>query len=152
MPMVRYQLAGRAKYFRPVTIFACYRAVTSRPVPMRLLRSAAALEVIHNVSLIIDDILDRSRYRRQKLSLHCRFGLLPALMTAGYLTSAASGLVAEDAHSVSNLARLMQRLGVAECAQWRRRPRRGGVEGWPAAAAAGIGRACVSRAHLRARE
>ena len=71
MPMVRYQISGRAKYFRPVTIFACYRAITRRPVPVRLLRSAAALEITHNVSLIIDDILDRSRFRRQKLSLHC---------------------------------------------------------------------------------
>ncbi len=134
LPMVRYQLAGRAKYFRPVTIFACHQAVTRRPVPARLLRSAAALEITHNVSLIIDDILDRSRYRRQKLSLHCRFGLLPALMTAGYLTSAASGLVAADAHSVSNLAELMKRLGVAECAQWRLRRRPMGVEDWRALA------------------
>lgn len=133
-PMVRYQISGRAKYFRPVTIFACYRANTRRPVPVRLLRSAAALEITHNVSLIIDDILDRSRYRRQKLSLHCRFGLLPALMTAGYLTSAASGLVAADAHSVSKLAALMQRLGVAECAQWRLRRRPMGVEDWRALA------------------
>jgi len=134
LPMVRYQLEGRAKYFRPVTLFACYRAVTQRAVPVKVLRSAAAIEITHNVSLIIDDILDRSRYRRQKLSLHCRFGLLPALMTAGYLTSAASGLVAEDAHSVSRLAELMQRLGVAECAQWRLRRRPMGVEDWRALA------------------
>src|SRR2546428_6574090 len=134
LPMVRYQLEGRAKYFRPVTLFACYRAVTPRAVPVKVLRSAAAIEITHNVSLIIDDILDRSRYRRQKLSLHCRFGLLPALMTAGYLTSAASGLVAEDAHSVSRLAELMQRLGVAECAQWRLRRRPMGVEDWRALA------------------
>src|SRR5260370_25819397 len=139
LPMVRYQLEGRAKYFRPVTLFACHRAVTQRSVPLRVMRSAAALEITHNVSLIIDDILDRSRYRRQKLSLHCRFGLLPALMTAGYLTSAASALVAEDAHSVSRLAELMQRLGVAECAQWRLRRRPLGVEGWRAPAGGGTG-------------
>src|SRR4029077_17160434 len=80
-PMVRRQLTGRAKYFRPVTVFACYRATTTRPLPTRVLRAAAAVELIHNVSLIVDDILDRSRYRRGQLSLHCRFGFLPALMT-----------------------------------------------------------------------
>ena len=26
-PMIQAQLAGRAKYFRPVAIFACYRSV-----------------------------------------------------------------------------------------------------------------------------
>jgi len=40
LPMVRYQLEGRAKYFRPVTLFACHRAVTQRSVPLKVLRSA----------------------------------------------------------------------------------------------------------------
>jgi geranylgeranyl pyrophosphate synthase len=92
--------------------------------------SAAALEVIHNVSLIIDDILDRSRFRRGKLSLHCRFGFLPALMTAGYMNCAAFKLVNPDAYSVDLLAELMQRLGVAECLQWRLRRQPLGVEDW----------------------
>lgn len=129
-PIVRHQLSGRAKYFRPVTIFACHRAVNREPAGDDLIRSAAALEITHNVALIIDDILDRSRFRRQKLSLHCRFGFLPALMTAGYMTSGASAMVADDAFSVARLAELMQRLGVAECLQWRLRRRPLGVEDW----------------------
>jgi len=129
-PIVRHQLSGRAKYFRPVTIFACHRAVNHEPAGDDLIRSAAALEITHNVALIIDDILDRSRFRRQKLSLHCRFGFLPALMTAGYMTSGASAMVADDAFSVARLAELMQRLGVAECLQWRLRRRPLGVEDW----------------------
>src|SRR5689334_19588643 len=58
--MVRRQLSGRAKYFRPVTIFACHRAMSDEMPPAHLLPSVAALELTHNVSLIIDDILDRS--------------------------------------------------------------------------------------------
>jgi geranylgeranyl diphosphate synthase, type I len=132
--MVRSQLSGRAKYFRPVTIFACHRAMTGELPPPDMLPSVAALELAHNVSLIIDDILDRSRYRRGKLSLHCRFGFLPALMTAGYITSASSKMVASDAYSVRLLAELMQRLGVAECLQWRLRRQPLGVEDWRAIA------------------
>ncbi len=128
--MVRCQLSGRAKHFRPVTIFACYRSMTKQAPPAAVLRSAAALELVHNVSLIVDDILDRSRYRRGKLSLHCRFGFLPALMTSGYITAAASKMVARDAYSVSLLAELMQRLGAAECFQWRLRRHALGVEDW----------------------
>ena len=133
-PIVHHQLSGRAKYFRPVTLFACYRAVWDAAPDKSVIRAAAALEITHNVALIIDDILDRSRYRRQKLSLHCRFGFLPALMTAGYMTSAASAIVADDAYSVARLSELMQRLGVAECMQWRLRRRPLGVEDWRAIA------------------
>ena len=137
--MVRRQLSARAKYFRPVTVFACHYATTTRPVPARVLRSAAAVELLHTVSLIVDDILDRSRYRRGELSLHCRYGFLPALMTAGYVGFAGSKLVASDAYSVRLLAELMQRLGAAECLQWRLRRQPLGVEDWRAIAGADTG-------------
>lgn len=137
--MVRRQLSARAKYFRPVTVFACHYATTTKPVPARVLRSAAAVELLHNVSLIVDDILDRSRYRRGELSLHCRYGFLPALMTAGYVGFAGSKLVASDAFSVRLLAELMQRLGAAECLQWRLRRQPLGVEDWRAIAGADTG-------------
>ena len=129
-PMVRRQLSGRAKHFRPVTVFACYHATTTRPLTGRVLRAAAAVELIHNVALIVDDILDRSRYRRGELSLHCRYGFLPALMTAGYIGFAGPQLVASDPYSVRLLAELMQRLGAAECFQWRLRRQPLGVEDW----------------------
>jgi geranylgeranyl diphosphate synthase type I len=129
-PMVRRQLSGRAKYFRPVTVFACYHATTTRPLTARVLRAAAAVELIHNVALIVDDILDRSRYRRGQLSLHCRYGFLPALMTAGYIGFAGPHLVAADQYSVRLIAELMQRLGAAECFQWRVRRQPLGVEDW----------------------
>jgi geranylgeranyl pyrophosphate synthase len=104
--------------------------MTEEPPPTELLPAVAALELTHNVSLIIDDILDRSRYRRGSLSLHCRYGFLPALMVAGYITSAGHKMVASDAYSVRLLAELMQRLGVAECLQWRLRRQPLGVEDW----------------------
>ncbi|HTT18651.1 MAG TPA: polyprenyl synthetase family protein [Candidatus Sulfotelmatobacter sp.] len=129
-PMIQAQLSGRAKYFRPVTIFACYRSMTDKEPSAKVLAAAAGLELLHNVSLIVDDILDRSRYRRGNLSLHCRYGFLPALMTSGYIMSAASRLVAADAYSVTLFSELMQRLGVAECLQWRLRRHALGTEDW----------------------
>ena len=132
--MVERQLAGRAKRYRPATVFACRRATSSGPPPDEVVRSAAAIELLHNVALIVDDILDRSRYRRGVLSLHCRYGFLPALMTSGYIGFSASALVADDPYAVRLLAELMQRLGVAECLQWRLRRRPLGVEDWRAIA------------------
>lgn len=137
--MVERQLAGRAKYFRPVTIFACYHATHGRPLTQRVLTAAAAVEITHNVSLIIDDILDRSRFRRGELSLHCRFGFLPALMTAGYMGFSGTRIVAGDTYSVGLVSELMQRLGAAECFQWRVRRQPLGVEDWRLVAGADTG-------------
>lgn len=128
--IVRRQLSAKAKYFRPVTIFACHRAILGDKPSRALLPSAAALELLHNVSLIVDDILDRSRFRRGALSLHCRYGFLPALMTAGYIHCAAFKMVNNDTYSIHSLTELMQRLGVAECLQWRLRRQPLGVEDW----------------------
>ena len=127
---LRWQLESTSKLFRPLTIFACHRAVNTGRVSERVIRSAAALELIHNVSLIIDDIVDRSRFRRAKLTLHCRFGMLPALMASGYITAGAFHLVETDSYSIRLLGELLQRLGVAECVQWRLRRTPLGVEDW----------------------
>ena len=132
--MLRWQLLARSKYFRPFTIFACHRAVSREPVSAQLLRAAVGLELFHNVSLIIDDIVDHSRHRRGKLTLHCRFGELPALMASGYITAGGFRLAAGDPFTVRLLGELLQRLGTAECVQWRLRRQPLGVEDWRAIA------------------
>ncbi len=128
--MMKWQLFSKPKYFRPITIFSCYKSITDAPLTEEVLKSAVALEMVHNISLIIDDILDRSRHRRGRLSLHCKFGSLPALMASGYLYAAANKIVVDDPYAVNLLAELMQRLGIAECVQWRLRRQPLGVEDW----------------------
>jgi geranylgeranyl pyrophosphate synthase len=51
-------------------------------------------------------------------------------MTSGYIGFAGSQLVAADPYSVRLVAELMQRLGAAECFQWRLRRQPLGVEDW----------------------
>lgn len=129
-----WQLVTPAKYFRPLTVFVSYRAANPGLVPTAVMRSTVALELFHNVSLIVDDILDRSRYRRGRLTLHCRFGELRAWMTAGYMTAGGFAMVAGDDYATRLLAELLQRLGVAECVQWRLRRRPLTVADWRAIA------------------
>lgn len=131
---LRWQLVSSAKYFRPLTVFACYHSLLLGIVPTVVMRSAVAVELFHNVSLIVDDILDRSRFRRDRLTLHCRFGELRAWMTAGYLTAGGFAMVSGDGYATRLLAELMQRLGVAECVQWRLRRQRLTVADWRAIA------------------
>jgi geranylgeranyl pyrophosphate synthase len=129
-PLLDWQFLGRSKYFRPVTVFACHNAMSDVPVAEPQLRAAAAIEMVHNVSLIIDDILDRSRYRRGILTLHCRFGLLPALMASGYITADAYELVDHNPFAIRRIAELFRRLAAAEALQWRLRRHPLGIEDW----------------------
>jgi len=129
-PLLEWQFLGRSKYFRPVTLFAAHRATSERPIDDAVIAAAAAIEMVHNVSLIIDDILDRSRTRRGVLTLHCRFGQLPALMAAGFVSAAAYELICGDPFCVLQLSELYRRLAVAESLQWRLRRRPLGVEDW----------------------
>ncbi len=131
---LNWQLVSSPKYFRPLTVFASHRAANSGMVSTAVMHSAVALELFHNVSLIVDDILDRSRYRRGRLTMHCRFGELRAWMTAGYMTAGGFAMVAGDRYSTRLLAELLQRLGVAECVQWRLRRRPLTVADWRAIA------------------
>ena len=129
-PALEWQFQARSKYFRPLTVFSCHRAMWDAPIPETTIRSAAVLEMMHNVSLIIDDILDESDERRGKATLHRKFGLLPALMASGYIAADGFAMSAEDPHDIRLFADLLKRLGVAECAQWRLRRQPLGVADW----------------------
>lgn len=129
-PMLAWQFFATPKYFRPLTIFGCHRSTVGGPAPETLIRSAAVLEMMHNVSLIIDDILDESDERRGKPTLHCQFGSLPALMASGYIVAEGYRISASDPFDVALLSELLKRLGVAECVQWRLRRQPLGVEDW----------------------
>ncbi len=135
-PHMEWQFLGRSKYFRPVTLFACHVAMSEVHPSERdrlgkdVIYAAAAIEMVHNVSLIVDDILDRSRFRRGVLTLHCRFGQLPALMASGYISSEAYELVNRNAFSVRRINELFRRLAVAETLQWRLRRHPLGIEDW----------------------
>jgi geranylgeranyl diphosphate synthase, type I len=127
---LRWQFSGAAKYFRPLTVFSCFRATHNEDISDEERTSALVVELIHNMTLIVDDILDKSRYRRKKLTLHCRFGMLPALMTSGFIVSEAYRIVRSEPRVIELLSELVSRLGVAECLQWRVRSRPLGVEDW----------------------
>jgi geranylgeranyl pyrophosphate synthase len=126
---LRWQFSGAAKYFRPVTVLSCFCATHKGNIGDEERVFALVVELIHNMTLIVDDILDKSRYRRKKLTLHCRFGMLPALMTSGFIVSEAYRIVRSKPWAIGLLSELMSRLGVAEC-QWRVRSQPLGVEDW----------------------
>ena len=127
---LEWQFQGKSKYFRPFTVFSCYSGLFEGPIPPSVIQSALVVEMFHNVSLIIDDIVDESSDRRGKATLHHRFGNLPALMVAGYITADGFRIMCDDPYAIQLFSELMKRLGVAECMQWRLRRHPLGVEDW----------------------
>ena len=124
-----WAFAGTPKHFRPVALFACHRAVHETPTS-EAVDLAFAMELMHNMSLIVDDVLDGSDKRRGIATVERRFGRLHALMASGYLVADAFDAVPGDAFAVHHLAELLRRLGAAECLQWRLRRQPLGVEDW----------------------
>ena len=124
-----WQFLAGSKYFRPLTMFSCACAQRGK-VTDAVIQAAVALELFHNMTLVVDDILDRSDTRRGKATMHSKFGQLNALMTSGYMTAEAYRMMAGDSQAVLLLSELMTRLGAAECAQWRLRCQPKGVSDW----------------------
>jgi geranylgeranyl pyrophosphate synthase len=127
---LEWQFFAGAKYFRPLTIFACHRSIIPGPIPEPIMTSALVIEFFHNVSLIIDDILDRSDTRRGRPTMHIRFGELNALMVSGYIVADGYAQLGDDLHAIGLFSELLKRLGVAECMQWRLRRQPLGIEDW----------------------
>jgi geranylgeranyl pyrophosphate synthase len=124
-----WAFGGTPKHFRPVTLFACHRASHETPA-CEAVQLAFAVELVHNMSLIVDDVLDGSDERRGIATVERRFGRLTALMASGYLVADAFAAVADHAFATRHLAELLRRLGAAECLQWRLRRQPLGVEDW----------------------
>jgi geranylgeranyl pyrophosphate synthase len=124
-----WALAGAPKHFRPLTLLACHRALFETPAS-EAVELVFAVELMHNMSLIVDDVLDGSDERRGIATVETKFGRLTALMASGYLVADAFEAVADDSFAVRHLSELLRRLGAAECLQWRLRRRPLGVEDW----------------------
>lgn len=127
---LRWAFTGNPKYFRPLTVFACSRAVDEQPSSSDVVELAFGIELVHNMSLVVDDVLDRSPERRGVATVHSKFGYLHALMASGYLMADAFDAFAEDPFAARHLSELLRRLGSAECLQWRLRRQPLGVEDW----------------------
>jgi geranylgeranyl diphosphate synthase, type I len=127
---LRWQFLSGSKYFRPLTVFSCHRAMHEGEIAPSAIRSAVLVELFHNMSLIVDDILDESELRRGQPTLHTRFGQLSALMASGYIVADGYLMAGEDLQAIALFSELLKRLGVAECLQWRLRRQPLGVEDW----------------------
>lgn len=98
-PMLEHQFQTEsAKYFRAKTIFSAWRAHChdTVEVPDWLITVAQVVEMVHNATLIIDDIVDRSPARRGGPTLHIVYDELRAYMVAGYIIADGYEILARE--------------------------------------------------------
>ncbi len=93
---IRWSLFAGGKRFRPALVFAVGQTFDA-PVE-KLLRTAAAVEMIHTYSLIHDDLpsMDNDDLRRGRETCHKKFDEATAILAGDVLETLAFQAVAED--------------------------------------------------------
>ena len=94
---MRWSLFAGGKHFRPMLVFAVGRSLGA--ADEQLVRTAAAIEMIHTYSLIHDDLpsMDDDDLRRGRETCHVKFGEATAILAGDALQVLAFQAIAEDA-------------------------------------------------------
>ncbi|WP_336024490.1 polyprenyl synthetase family protein [Halobellus salinisoli] len=112
-------LAGGKRVRPAVTILAC-EACGGEPADA--VDFAVAIELVHNASLVIDDIIDRSDVRRGTASAWAEYGYGPAIITSDGLLGEAFALLSRNDHATQIVAESMVELGEGEATELVARP------------------------------
>ncbi len=99
-----YALLNGGKRFRPALVMMVAEALGGgeQAVP-----AAMAIEVFHSASLVADDLpcMDNDDYRREKPSVHKKFGETTALLVSYALISAGYELIAKSSRNLNDAER-----------------------------------------------
>ncbi|NBM15623.1 family 2 encapsulin nanocompartment cargo protein polyprenyl transferase [Streptomyces sp. GC420] len=90
------------KAIRPALVLTAARALGGEPA--QALRAAVAVELVHNFTLLHDDVIDGDRTRRHRPTAWTVFGVPDAIVTGDALQALALRLLAEDPHPAAPAA------------------------------------------------
>ncbi|MFG2969970.1 family 2 encapsulin nanocompartment cargo protein polyprenyl transferase [Streptomyces sp. NPDC048288] len=97
--------AGNAgKAIRPALVLAAADALGGAGARAVAVRAAAAVELVHNFTLLHDDVMDRDTSRRHRPTAWTVFGDADAILAGDALQALALRLLAEDPHPASGAA------------------------------------------------
>ncbi|RPE40821.1 geranylgeranyl diphosphate synthase type I [Streptomyces sp. Ag109_O5-1] len=94
--------AGKA--IRPALVLAAADALGGPGARVAAVRAAAAVELVHNFTLLHDDVMDRDTSRRHRPTAWTVFGDADAILAGDALQALALRLLAEDPHPASGAA------------------------------------------------
>lgn len=89
-PVLRFVFASGGKRLRPLLLQLC-AALFPRPSE-HLPEAAALVEVLHNGTLLHDDVMDRAHRRRNRPTVHRLWGVPVAILAGDFLLAAAMDL------------------------------------------------------------
>ncbi len=95
---------GSGKAIRPALVLAAAAALGGPEARARAVRAAAAVELVHNFTLLHDDVMDRDATRRHRPTAWSVFGDADAILAGDALQALALRLLAEDPHPASPAA------------------------------------------------
>jgi len=115
--------ADCGKLVRPALVFACAQAVGG--AAETALPAAVAVELIHNASLVHDDIMDGDECRRHRPTVWKQYGVAQAILAGDALIGLAFESLATDARpehagaAAADLARAVRKLAIGQHADLR---------------------------------
>ncbi len=110
---MRYAALDGGKRVRPLCVYFGARAIGKDAEVDEVVRLAVAVELIHNYSLVHDDLpaMDNDDYRRGKLSVHKKFGHANGILIGDQLLTLASCVLLDGARVYgSHFARAAQEI------------------------------------------
>jgi len=97
--------AGNAgKAIRPALVLTAAAALGGPPAHAAAVRAATAVELVHNFTLLHDDVMDRDTTRRHRPTDWTVFGEADAILAGDALHALALKLLAEDPHPAAGAA------------------------------------------------
>ncbi|SFR89615.1 farnesyl-diphosphate synthase [Halomicrobium zhouii] len=112
---VRHVTLAGGKRVRPtVTVLVC-EALGGEPTDAT--DYAVGIELVHNASLVIDDIIDESDVRRGTPSAWAEYGHGPAIIASDGLLGEAFGLFSADERAMQAVSEAMVELGEGEATE-----------------------------------
>lgn len=115
--IVTHYLEVKGKQIRPILVILSARMFGE--VTREVLYAGAALEMLHNASLIHDDVVDETSLRRGMSTINARLGNHIAVLVGDYFVSnaLAAGIRTGDIRVVSALSALGKELSLGEIDQ-----------------------------------
>ena len=95
---------GAGKAIRPALVLTAAAALGGPRAREAALRAAVAVELVHNFTLLHDDVMDRDTTRRHRPTAWTVFGDADAILAGDALQALALRLLAEDPHPASSAA------------------------------------------------
>ncbi|GGW87039.1 polyprenyl synthetase [Streptomyces malachitofuscus] len=95
---------GSGKAIRPALVLAAASATGGPAARAVAVRAAAAVELVHNFTLLHDDVMDRDTTRRHRPTVWTVFGDTDAILAGDALQALALRLLAEDPHPAGRAA------------------------------------------------